>query len=392
MDNPTFIKERLKRIKDAMPGACWRSIFGVALPVMIGPVALAQAAEPVPASNVTSDSDASSAPSSGSKDSTHWYLEGIELTAQQVVRLEAAVAARPDDLSSRVKILGYYSLSSPLEEKARAAMQPHILWIIRNRPADEAAGRPFCQVNALIDPPRYKEAVEAWEEQVAAHPKESRVLGNAARFFTLFESGRAEKLLIEAKKLEPDNPEWNSRLGALYALKTNNKMAPEVVQKNATRSLAAYEEAAKAQTGEARFYTLTDLVQVAFQSGQIAKARATAEELLRISPEYRKDWNYGNAVYAGNSVLGLIALSEVDVDAARRWLLAAGDTPGSPQLNSFGPDLSLAQALFERGEDQAVLAFLDKISKFWKSGAPRIKAWQDAIRQGKKPKLDRFAF
>lgn len=47
------------------------------------------------------------------------------------------------------------------------------------------------------------------------------------------------------------------------------------------------------------------------------------------------------------------------VDAAKAYLLATGKSQGSPQLNSFGPNMSLAKDLFEAGERQAVVTFFD---------------------------------
>jgi len=38
-------------------------------------------------------------------------------------------------------------------------------------------------------------------------------------------------------------------------------------------------------------------------------------------------------------------LKEGKVEDAKHYLLEAGKTPGSPQLNSFGPDMSLAEEL-----------------------------------------------
>ena len=55
-------------------------------------------------------------------------------------------------------------------------------------------------------------------------------------------------------------------------------------------------------------------------------------------------------------VLGLLALNQGNVKPASQYL-DAGSTPGSPQLNSFGPDMSLAQALLEKGERDTVLEY-----------------------------------
>jgi len=96
-----------------------------------------------------------------------------------------------------------------------------------------------------------------------------------------------------------------------------------------------------------------------------------------------------------HSLLGRIALSEGYVAAAKRHLAESGKTPGSPQLNSFGPDLVLASELLQKGERDAVLAHLDKIAVFWANpdDNPRlaaehqkkIDAWKRTIRTGQIP-------
>ena len=73
--------------------------------------------------------------------------------------------------------------------------------------------------------------------------------------------------------------------------------------------------------------------------------------------------------------------------AARRELLAAGKTPGSPQLNSFGPNVALANALLKRGEREAVLEYFAECRTFWKMGTQSLDRWSDVVRQGGIPEF-----
>jgi hypothetical protein len=132
---------------------------------------------------------------------------------------------------------------------------------------------------------------------------------------------------------------------------------------------------------------------------------ATKAGLLLLQGNTDKtSWNYGNMVYEANQLLGLAALREGKVAQAKKYLLAAGKTPGSPQLNSFGPEMTLAQELLKKGEKQAVLSFLDEVAVFWatqKTGktkiqnqlmtehAARLQQWKAEIRAGKQPTLNR---
>lgn len=113
-------------------------------------------------------------------------------------------------------------------------------------------------------------------------------------------------------------------------------------------------------------------------------------------------WNYGNVVYDAHSALGRIALRQGDRATARQELRAAGQTPGSPQLNSFGPQFTLARELLEQAEPadrEAVVAFLGDVARFCANPdqAPayrkadllkakaKFETWQEEIRAGKLP-------
>ncbi len=66
-------------------------------------------------------------------------------------------------------------------------------------------------------------------------------------------------------------------------------------------------------------------------------------------------------------------------------MLKAGDTPGSPQLDSFGPNMTLAKELLEKGDQQTVLQYLTLCGKFWKMDNGRLARWSETIRAGKIP-------
>ncbi len=124
----------------------------------------------------------------------------------------------------------------------------------------------------------------------------------------------------------------------------------------------------------------------AFVVGDLDKARMYAEAMLADSPD---DWNRGNRVHYGNLVLGRIALADGDLRGAGQYLLAAGRTPGSPQLNSFGPDMALARDLLERGETQTVLRYLALCLEFWEMGQDSLKNWIALIEGGRTPDFGR---
>jgi hypothetical protein len=54
-------------------------------------------------------------------------------------------------------------------------------------------------------------------------------------------------------------------------------------------------------------------------------------------------------------VLGRIAVREGYIEAAKNYSIADGKNRGSPVMNSFGPNLTLAKDLLEKGERDTVL-------------------------------------
>lgn len=135
----------------------------------------------------------------------------------------------------------------------------------------------------------------------------------------------------------------------------------------------------------ADFYNLTKMTADALAAGESANAKTYAERLLKQSERFHDDWNYGNAVQVGNLVLGFIALDSDDLDKAKGFLLAAGETPGSPQLNTFGPDMLLAKELLEREESETVLVYFELCAKFWKMHDGRLELWKEAVKRKEIP-------
>jgi hypothetical protein len=146
--------------------------------------------------------------------------------------------------------------------------------------------------------------------------------------------------------------------------------------------LAALEEATSGSSGKMLFYKLDDLAKRALNAGEADKARAYSKQLLQMASQYPKDWNYGNAIYYGNFVLGRIAVQEGNLAQAGQYLVAAGATPGSPQLDSFGPNMALAKELLEKGQSGVVLQYLALCKNFWKMDGGKLDEWSATVRSG----------
>lgn len=103
-------------------------------------------------------------------------------------------------------------------------------------------------------------------------------------------------------------------------------------------------------------------------------------------PEDTLDWNYCNVVHQLMILIGLQALiEEDDVDGAKDCLIMASQIRGSPQLNTFGPNMLLVKALLERGEFETVELYLDHCRSFWELGTPTLDIWIREVHDHKIP-------
>jgi murein L,D-transpeptidase YcbB/YkuD len=190
---------------------------------------------------------------------------------------------------------------------------------------------------------------------------------------------------------------WSKSILLTFCLMLTAGALASAQQETATRKpdkLAAAEQELKAgQTSTAseedkkKFYELTDSTTAALVAGEKDKAKDYAEALLKQAETMHGDWNYGNAVHIANLVLGELALASGDVKEAKRRLLAAGDTPGSPQLDSFGPNMRLAKALLDKKEPEAVIEYFNLCAKFWKPDFSKLDQWKAVIEKNEMPEF-----
>jgi hypothetical protein len=305
---------------------------------------------------------------------------GARLTQDQVDALEQRLADNPRDSSSRIKLLMYYH--GKRTSAARAAHLEHLLWLIANDPGARYSGMPFCRINGNVDEEGYERARTMWLEQVAAHPRDTGVIGNAARFMMLYDKQIAEDLLNMAKAIEPGNQQWPKLLATINLPKHRAKDSEEDSDpKKAT--LLQIEEAYELTSSEMqKMMLLSGMAKAAYEAGEYDKAESYAKRALAAVESLSAENAQGEAIHQGNIVLGRIALRNGGIHKAKEYLMAAGRTPGSPTLNSLGPSMGLAKELLEIDEDRAVLEYLDLCGEFWKGGADKLPAWKAVIEEG----------
>lgn len=136
-----------------------------------------------------------------------------------------------------------------------------------------------------------------------------------------------------------------------------------------------------------RWVSLDEAAELAYKIKDYEGAKNYALESLSLSSKHMSDWNYGNSIHNSNMVLGRISLINGDIKKAKGYLLASAKSPGSPQLDTFGPSLKLANELLQVNENGTVLSYLHSISSFWKMDDGCIKRFISQIENNEKPKL-----
>ena len=417
--------------------------------------------------------------------------EGRTLCPKLAQKLEEGLKSNPDNLYTRIRLLGYYFVAGSKDigvQNTIEARRRHILWLIQNQPDALVLILPEASLDpaghALADPTGYAEGKRLWLEQAEKPSATASVYASGARYLQLHDKAQAEQLLLKGKAAYPNDKNWDSNLGYLYALamlgvtglnntgipvaaspeeasspfatkarqtleKSNdpiligttgailsqygmmlsafgksktdesntaeqlltkaNQLDPQnplwaqtlaehlIMQVKRTpgsaknpellkRALSMMESSLQ-QTSDTewRMGRLGEISKIAFNAGEYQKAEKYAQELLKIAEPHPTDQNYGQALHDGNMILGRLDLKQNNIAKARIHLLKAGHTPGGGTLSSFGPNMSLAKDLLERGEKATVIEYLQLCKNFWSYPRNPIDTWLQAIQAGKIP-------
>ena len=316
--------------------------------------------------------------------------EGASLLAEEVEVLEAQLESDPLDMSTRTRLLGYYGdLSRYSEPTSRIRLRPLLTWLIRNEPKSELLGpldSHILELDPYFDAAGYQEGKQAYLEHLEKEPNDLILLQRIAAFVSLEDHDLATELLQRAQSIDNSNPKILRELAFMYFLGIRDESG-EPNADFARKSLEYYEKSYLFSGNDVSDGTLTYAAEAALAAGEFGKAQEFADLML---DENEAGWNYGNYLHHGNIVLGMIALSQDNIDEAASYLEIAGSTPGSPQLDSFGPDFVLARKLLENGEKESVLRYLDLCTRFWESGQDQLKEWKVLVKAGMIPSSHDF--
>lgn len=130
---------------------------------------------------------------------------GRKMYSDEAAALEQSLAANPDDLSIRAKLIGYYFYQGVKQEGPQAtikARRRHVTWLIRNHPDSPLGGFPETTIDPaghrMADKVGYETASAMWRAQVEDAHVAKQTLENAFNFLRLNDKAEAEKIAHKA--------------------------------------------------------------------------------------------------------------------------------------------------------------------------------------------------
>ena len=249
---------------------------------------------------------------------TNLLMLGYRLKQATVNRLEAKLKKDPSDISSRLKLLGYYFRHSYYSKIHTRSQLHSVLWMIQHIPENKVLSQPWTMIDKVLNPTGYERCKKLWLKQLSKRKDDVAVITNAAGF--LRDDLRiVERLYRRAIVLEPASAHW-PRMLALFLNRTSSKKGPRT-----ERALIAIQESMrKTKVPVKKLYAHVELADIAFNAGEWLLAKKAAQKCLSLAENYSDDWNYGNAIHKGNCILGRLAFRQGKVTKAIFHLTEAG--------------------------------------------------------------------
>ena len=298
---------------------------------------------------------------------------GKSISKPKAAELESGLKQSPDKIDDRLTLIGYYT-SNAHDGLDKLRLRAHVLWMIGNHPEHPATAEPSLR-DLPDDPDGNMQVLQLWEHNLESRSEDVAVLKNAEKFFFGKDPGAAERLIHRIAEKEPANPQWAAELAQLYRMFG----IPGVnIENPAERTLEEYNRVlALTENPAARRSLSGDMADAAFKIGDFPAAAELAKIYLKTSDR--------PAVQRANTILGRVALRSGDVTSAKKYLLNSADSGAGRDIAFSGPILILAKELFERGEREIVLQYLDNCLTLWPRGEAILRIWISEIQQGKTP-------
>lgn len=168
----------------------------------------------------------------------------------------------------------------------------------------------------------------------------------------------AEKWLRRARELVPSGDEWNAALASAMNQESQRTLDPG-------EKVRLLSEASDLLPASQKPGLRPAVLNAEFAAGDDAAAARDAQALAD-APRNASDYNLGE------TILGRLALAHGDAQTAKEMLMASLKPPAKFRNPVFEPNMTLAQDIFEAGDRDTVVAFLEASRAVWKFDRGRI--------------------
>ncbi len=304
---------------------------------------------------------------------TSLQMQGLNMNPREVNRTIEDLKKRPTSFKDHVLLAAYYG------DKQQNNTNKYALWLIKHYPA-----APIFHDPEFVPPSHAQEAL--WNKQLLKYPRNIKVMANAASCLQLNDASRSIAIYKKLMQLQPSNHKWPLDIARIIQYNVNPESGPSVANANVAKHALKYAQMSfnLAKSNEDKLDVIDQLMMDAYYSQNYP----LANEYALMVNKYIPSWDpisHNDVIYHSYMMQGLVALRNKNISAADHFLLKSGQTSGSAPLDSFGPNMMLAEQLLRNGQKAVVLQFLKECSTFWNAGPNPLQHWITEVKQGKQP-------
>ena len=324
-------------------------------------------------------------------------------TSDDLARMESEIERDPTSEAARENLLDALSADPErLDDPRRFEL---IEWFLQHNPRHSICSTPFMRVDPESAPGAYGKLKARWLALVTDAPADPQLVRGAAAFIAAESLDEGTRLLRAALAQRPDDAKlWldlgrmsqtpRERLAAFERARDAGETLPNLLVWIATASFKAGDYT-KAERAAGELIQLVDDARARFgdkldwpergaefwkRAREACASDADASELTDAIAQhaYRKHW--------ANTVLGLLACRNEDLDRAVSYLRASADVRPEYRLSSYGPSLDLLREVCAGGRWQDGLEYLRTWEMEWDD--PRLGQWIAAVQERRLPETD----
>jgi len=269
----------------------------------------------------------------------------------------------PDNRMLREEVAeGILSEKSEYSKKENIFVDNYI-WFIRNSPECAITQR-FSNKSGMVRGREYRNNIsKEWKNIINIFPSDTKILRSSSIYFQFEDPIFAEEILIKGANIDKKSYIGFMYLGDLYlGFLKDNKGKPRYRD-----ACKAYSNAYRLVGGDVlRFNVAKQYAMALYLNQDIDKAKEVANKAIHGMEYCDSAFECGGEKHLLNILLGRIAFQQGDISNSIGYLMKSTETPGSPIMDIYGPDLTLARELLRKGRKSAVVRYLKQCRNIWK--------------------------